>query len=49
MGLRNTTFTLYVDWETVPIVGMLHRARRSFPGQKFPGQYFRTPAIKTRY
>ena len=43
--MRNLTFDLHLDWETVPVVGMLHRSRRSFEKFKFPGEYFKTSAM----
>lgn len=48
-SLRNTTFSVNLDWETVPVVGVLHRSRVSFPGHEFPGDYFRSPAIKSHF
>lgn len=41
-SMRNLTFDLHLDWETVPVVGVLHRSRRSFQDFAFPAQYFRT-------
>ena len=43
--MRNATFRLNVDWETVPVVGVLHRARHTFDGFRFPGEYFRTARV----
>lgn len=43
--MRNLTFDLHLDWETVPVVGVLHRSRRSFGEFVFPGDYFRTKAV----
>ena len=44
-SMRNLTFDLHLDWETVPVVGMLHRSRQSFREFVFPREYFRTKAI----
>lgn len=44
-SMRNLTFDLHLDWETVPVVGVLHRSRRSFNEFVFPGEYFRTKAM----
>ncbi len=43
--MRNMSFALAVDWETVPVVGLLHRARHTFSGFSFPGEYFRTARV----
>ncbi|KAK9906606.1 hypothetical protein WJX75_004871 [Coccomyxa subellipsoidea] len=45
LSLHNTTFSLMFNWETVPVVGAMHRDTRVFPGLTFPGEYFRTRAI----
>ena len=45
LSLHNTTFSLMFNWETVPVVGAMHRDTRVFSGLKFPGEYFRTRAI----
>lgn len=44
-SMRNLTFDLHLDWETVPVVGVLHRSRRKFGGFVFPNEYFRTNAV----
>ncbi|CAL5227546.1 g10537 [Coccomyxa viridis] len=44
-SMRNLTCDLHLDWETVPVVGVLHRSRRSFGEFVFPGDYFRTKAV----
>ncbi len=44
-SMRNLTFDLHMDWETVPVVGVLHRSRQSFKEFVFPADYFRTSAV----
>jgi len=44
-SMRNLTFDLHMDWETVPVVGVLHRSRQSFKEFVFPTDYFRTSAV----
>ena len=45
LSMRNMSFALAVDWETVPVVGLLHRSRHTFSGFVFPGEYFRTARV----